>query len=149
MGLLGMKQASTPISNALIKKARSNKFIRRYVLMPMGWAMYRVQVWVNMKELGMTGKITKKSKFVEEEMVAMGSKILAEVIIFGIIGTFIVFTFHQNKEETSNDDTEDEELEQLKSKLLELEKSVDAQHETIEQLDASLKMLLRCTKADT
>ena len=147
---LGFKQAAKPISNALTKRAKSNNLIRRYVVIPMGRVMYRVKVLIKMKEVGLRGKITRGSKFDEEEMVDMGSKVLAEIIIFGIIGIFLVTSVNLSKKKTFDDDNkEDDELEQMKSKLLELDRLVDAQHEAVGQLEASLKMLLKRIKADT
>ena len=147
---LGIKQAAKPISNALTKRAKSNNLIRRYVVIPLGRVMYRVKVLIKMKEVGLRGKITRESKFAEEEMVEMGSKVLAEIIIFGIIGIFLVTSVNMSKKKTFDDDNkEDDELEQMKSKLLELDRLVNAQHEAVGQLEASLKMLLKRIKADT
>merc|ERR1719450_1660421 len=113
--------------------------------------MYRLRVWVKMRDLGLkgnTGKVSRLSKYAEEEMEDLGSKILTEVIIYGIIGCSILIAVNLSKKEIFDNDTEEEEMEDLGSKIEKLAFLVDQQQEALDKLDASVDMLRETTKGD-
>ena len=93
---LVVKQASKPISKTLVERAESSTVFKRFVILPMGRVVYRVRVWAKMKEMGLSGKVTIVPKIVGEEMTELGSQVLAEMIIFAIVGSFLVAAVNLN-----------------------------------------------------
>ena len=147
---LVVKQASKPISRNLADWARSSSAFRRRIIFPLGRVVYKMQVWLKMKEMGLKGKITKIPKMGDDKISEMGSQVLGEMILITMVGSFLVIAVYlsQGDDLSSEDDVEEEELAEMRRRLEKLDNTFDTQQEALDKLEDNINLLLARLKRE-
>lgn len=144
--VLVVKQVSKPISKTFADRAKTSPVFRNHVIFPLGSLVYRVQVRLKMKEMGLKGKVTKVPKLGDEKLMEMGSQVLAEILLFSMVGGFLVVAVFLCQGDGMEDQYEEEELELMRSRLERLDNMIEDQQKGLNHLETNINLLLKSLK---
>ena len=140
LGYLLVKQVSKPFSKTLADRAKTSPVFRSYVIFPLGRVLHRVQAKFKMLELGVPGKVTKHPKIGDDKLTQLGSEVLAEILFFAMVSSFLVVAVYLISEDDESG-RDEEELVEMGMRLDELDKMVEIQQEVVDTMETRINYL--------
>ncbi|KAI8514719.1 PREDICTED: optic atrophy 3 protein homolog [Branchiostoma belcheri] len=137
---LAVKQLSKPVAKYAKEGAKRSVFFRRYVCMPPAQLYHWMEVRLKMRILGL-GKTKPGSvpQLNEEMATELGAEMLGEFIVFMVaVATIYGEYWRQARNAQQKEDTQNQRLNELEEKLLEVQVVTEKQDMQIRHLSRLL-----------